>query len=94
MQVRQAKYNLRRVEPGSVLRETNFVAQMKEKLATIEEIGDEVETFSGLKSIVELDHERVRNLLHDVPLNLHLVRLVCPEDEVLFECLDRIDLAV
>ena len=67
---------------------------MKEKLASIEEISDEVEAFSGLKRVVKLDHERVRDLLHDVPLNLHLICLVRPEDKVLFERLDGVDLTV
>ena len=67
---------------------------MKEKLASIEEISDEIEAFSGLKRVVKLDHKRMRDLLHDVPLNLHLIRLVCPEDEVLFERLDCVYLTV
>ena len=65
---------------------------MEEKLTTVEEVCDEVEALGGLEGEVELDDERVRDLLHDVTLNLRVVHLVCTDDEVLLERLDSIDL--
>ena len=67
---------------------------MKEKFTTIEEIGDKIEAFVGLKSEVQLDNKWMRDLLHDVTLNLHLVRLIRANDEVLLERLHCIDLPV
>ena len=34
---------------------------------------------------MQLDYERVRDLLHNVTLDLHLIRLICAYDEVFLE---------
>ena len=41
---------------------------------------------------MKFDDERVRDLLHDITLYLHLIRLICFYDEVFLQCLDREDL--
>ena len=42
---------------------------MEEKLATVQEVDDEVEAFWCLKCIVQLDNERVLNPLQDHSLD-------------------------
>lgn len=90
----QAKDDLSGIEPCPILREPNFVAKMEEKFASIEEIGDKIQAFIGLKSVVQLDDERMRDLLHNITLNLHLIRLICFNDKVLLERLHCIDLPI
>ena len=41
---------------------------------------------------MKLDHERVSDLLHNIALNLHLVRLVCLDNKIFLEGFDRVDL--
>ena len=65
---------------------------MEEELAAIQEVCDEVERLGRLEGVVKLDNERMRDLLHDVALNLRVIHLVGLDDEVLFERLDRVDL--
>ena len=67
---------------------------MEEKLTTIQKVCDEVERFRRLESEVEFDDEWMRDLLHDVPLNLCVVRLICADDEVLLERLHGVDLPI
>ena len=55
---------------------------MEEKLTTIEKVSDEVERFWRLESVVEFDDEGMCDLLHDVPLYLCVVRLICSDNEV------------
>ena len=92
VEVSESQHDLGCIEARSVLSESNLVAEMEEKLAAIQKVGDEIQTFVGLKGVVELDNERMCDLLHDVPLNLDLVRLVGADDEVLLERLHRVDL--
>ena len=67
---------------------------MEEKLTAIEEVCDKVESLIRLESVVELDHERMRDQLHNVPLNLRVLLLVVPNHEIFLECLHREDLSV
>ena len=78
----KCKQHLSCIEPGSCLRKTNFVAQMKEKFAAIQKVGHKVEAFSRLECVVQLDDEGVRYLLHDIPFNLGAFHLVRANDEV------------
>ena len=55
---------------------------MEEKFTSVEEISDKIEGFTRLKGVVQLDYEGVRNLLHNVPLNLRIRHLVVANDEV------------
>ena len=41
---------------------------------------------------MKLDDERMRDLLHDIALDLRVINLIGLNDEVLFERLDRVDL--
>ena len=41
---------------------------------------------------MKLDDERMRDLLHDISLNLRVVHLVCSDDEVFLQRFDRVDL--
>lgn len=66
---------------------------MEEKFTTVQEICDEIQTFIRLEGVVKFDDEGVRDLLHDITLYLHLIRLICTNDEILLQCLDRVDLA-
>ena len=67
---------------------------MEEELSAVEEIGDEVEALGALEGVVQLGHERMRDLLHDVTLNLRVRNLIRLDDEVLLEGLDGVDLAI
>ena len=67
---------------------------MEEELTTVEEICDKVKCLRRLEGIVKLDNERVRDLLHDIPLYLRILDLVVLDDEVLLERLHCIDLPV
>ena len=67
---------------------------MEEKLATIEEIGDEIETLGWLEGVMELDNEGVSNLLHDVTLDLGVVNLIRPNDKVFLQGLNSVDLSI
>ena len=63
---------------------------MKEKFTSIEEVGDKVKTFVRLESVVQLDDKWMRDLLHNISLNLNLVRLIRSNDKVLLERLHSI----
>ena len=67
---------------------------MEEKFTAIEEVCDKVESLSRLESEMELDHERMCDLLHNVPLNLRVLLLVVPNHEIFLECFHRVDLSV
>ena len=65
---------------------------MEEKLASVQEVSDEVQALVRLKGVVEFHDEWVSDLLHDVALNLHLIGLIGPNYEVFLKGLDRVDL--
>ena len=88
----ESKNNLSRIKPSPILREPDLVAQVEEQFSTIQKICHEIQALVRLKRVVELDHEGVRDLLHDVALDLHLVRLVCANDKVFLEGLDGVNL--
>lgn len=67
---------------------------MKEKFTSIEEVGDKVKTFVRLESVVQLDDKWMRDLLHNISLNLDLVRLIRSNDKVLLERLNCINFPV
>lgn len=67
---------------------------MEEKFTAVEEVCDEVQALLRLESVVKLDDEGVRYLLHDISLNFSIVYLVRSDDEILLECLHRINLLV
>ena len=67
---------------------------MEEQFTAIEEVCDKVERLIRLKSVMELDHERMRDQLHNVPLNLRVLLLVVPNHEIFLESFHRKDLSV
>ena len=67
---------------------------MEEQFTAIEEVCDKVESLIRLESVVELHNERMRDQLHNVPLNLRVLLLVVPNHEIFLECLHREDLSV
>lgn len=58
-----------RIEASSFLRELHISSQMPEQLASIEKVHDEVQFFICLKSVMQVNNERVLNLLQDFPLS-------------------------
>ena len=92
VQVLQSQDDLSCIEARSILRKANLIAQMEEELAAIEEIRDEVQTLARLEGVVQLHDEGMGDLLHDVTLDLRVVHLVSPDDEVFLERLDSVDL--
>ena len=79
----EGKSNLCSVETSPVFTEPDLVAKVEEQLSAIQEVGDEVEALGRLESVVQLDDERVRNLLHNVALDLRVIHLVGLYDKVL-----------
>ena len=80
------------IEAGPIIREPNFIAQMEEELASIQKICDKVQRLWRLESEVELDDERMSNLLHDVTLDLRIIELIGPDNEIFLKRLHCIDL--
>ena len=93
VEVLEGEDDLGGIEPSSVFTESNLVAQMEEEFSTIEEVCDEVEALSRLEGVMELDHERVIDLLHDIALDLCIVHLIRSNDKVFLERLNSVDLA-
>ena len=89
----ETKYDFCRIKSGSILRKSDFVAHVKKKFTTVEKLSNKVERLCGLESEVELDHEGMRDLLHDVALNLRVFHLVSFDDEVFLEGLDCINVS-
>lgn len=58
---------------------------MEKELATVEEVCHKVQRLGRLESEMQLDDERVRDLHHDITLNLRILHLVVLDDEVLFQ---------
>ena len=92
MEVSKAEDNLSCIEASPILSEPNLVAQVEEKLSAIQKVGHEVQALVRLKGVVEFDHEGVRDLLHDITLNLHLISLVRAYDKVFLEGFYSVDL--
>ena len=92
VQVLQGQGDLGGVETCSILREADLLAEMEEELASIQEVRDEVKRLRRLEGEVKLHNEGMRDLLHDVSLDLRVVHLVRPDDEVLLQSLHGIDL--
>ena len=92
MQVLQGQYHLGSVEFGTSLGKSNLIAQVKKHFTTVAEVCDKVESLRRLESVMKLDDERMRDLLHDISLNLCVVHLVCSDDEVFLQRFDRVDL--
>ena len=67
---------------------------MEEQFAAIEEVCDKVESLIRLEGVMELDNERMRDQLHNVPLNLRVLLLVVPNHEIFFKSLHRVDLPI
>ena len=92
MEMLESQGNLSRIKARPILVETDLLAQMEEQLSTVEEVRHEVERLGRLEGVVQLDDERVRDLLHDIPLDLRVLLLVRSDDEVFLEGLDCVDL--
>ena len=69
MKALESQNDLSCIESCSGLSKLLFFSQMEEKLATVQEVDDEVEAFWCLKCIVQLDNERVLNPLQDHSLD-------------------------
>ena len=67
---------------------------MEKQLASVEKICHEVESLSRLESVVKLNDKWMRNLLHDVSLNLCILDLIVLDDKIFLECLHRIDFSI
>ena len=55
---------------------------MVKKLSAVKEVCDEIERLRRLESVMEFDDEGVCDLLHDVSLNLCVIRLISTDNEV------------
>ena len=67
---------------------------MEEKLSSIQKISDEIKAVARLKRVVQLDNERMGNLLHNISLYLDLGSLIMLGNEIFLQGLDCIDLII
>lgn len=92
MKVLEGEDDFGSVEASTFLTESNLITQVEEELTAVQEICDEVEGLGRLERVVQFHDKGVRDLLHDITLNLRVINLVGLDDEVLLECLDGVNL--
>ena len=85
MKVRECKSDLSCVEPGSIFIKTAFLLlQMVEKLATIHELHDHVQSLLVLEGELQAHYERMIELFQDFTLNSDAVNLILQNDLLLY----------
>jgi hypothetical protein len=93
VQVLEAEADLGGVEAHALLVELLLLLEVEEELATIDVVHDEVELLARLERVVEVDEERVDELLENVLLGLGVLHLVALDNGLLVEHLHGVDLA-
>ena len=89
MEAAHSLHQLRSVEAGTPLAELLVLAQVVEKLATVQEVHHEVELSWGLKSVVQLHDEWTVDLLEDVTLGLCFDEKVALRNNIFAKLLQR-----
>ena len=94
MEIFETEDDFGAVKAGTILCEAFVALEMVKEFSTVDVIHDKEEFVRGLEGIVEVDEERMAELLQDALLGTCVFQLVSLDDCGLVEDLHGVDLAV